>query len=299
MRCITDSLGPHAGIAAPETIIEVTMPNGPTTLALPAFSGATRRLILIHVVIFFVDAILGLVLPAPIYTAIASHLVLLPVSVVHGQIWQLLTFTFMPLSLFNMVFVMLWLWWLGSMLEEVRSARWLVELYLTSAVAGAILAIAICYTHLFHLEPMRAIGIGPETAIFGLTIAAARLLGDTEILLLFILRIKIKYMVAIYILIDVALLLKTNNAFEALLQLSGAAVAFAFLRLIPRRGLAHAATERYFNTRNEIYKSKRRRAAKKFEVYMSKQGREVRFDKDGRYLDPDQDKDPNDKRWMN
>jgi hypothetical protein len=30
---------------------------------------------------------------------------------------------------------------------------------------------------------------------------------------------------------------------------------------------------------------------------MSKQGRKVHFDKEGRYIDPD--KDPNDKRWMN
>jgi DNA-binding transcriptional regulator/RsmH inhibitor MraZ len=44
----------------------------------------------------------------------------------------------------------------------------------------------------------------------------------------------------------------------------------------------------------------RRRAARKFEVYMRKQNREVHFDKDGRYVDPDElRKNPNDKRWMN
>jgi hypothetical protein len=32
---------------------------------------------------------------------------------------------------------------------------------------------------------------------------------------------------------------------------------------------------------------------------MGKQGREVHFDKEGQYVDPDEKKDPNDKRWMN
>jgi hypothetical protein len=31
---------------------------------------------------------------------------------------------------------------------------------------------------------------------------------------------------------------------------------------------------------------------------MRQQNRDVHFDKNGRYIDPD-DKDPNDKRWMN
>jgi len=52
--------------------------------------------------------------------------------------------------------------------------------------------------------------------------------------------------------------------------------------------------------RNEYFRWKRRRAARKFEVYMGKQGRKVHFDKDGRYIYPDTvKKDPNDRSWMN
>src|SRR2546423_421135 len=59
--------------------------------------------------------------------------------------------------------------------------------------------------------------------------------------------------------------------------------------------------EQYFGLRNAYYKAKRRRAAKKFEVYMGKQGRHVKFDDEGRYIEPDdpRKRDPNDKRWMN
>ena len=108
-------------------------------------------------------------------------------------------------------------------------------------------------------------------------------------------------MVAIYILIAVAILLKQADSFNALLQLSGAAFGALYVKFAPRRGLAFGLSERYFGIRNNYYRWKRRRAARKFEVYMRKQNREVHFDKDGRYVDPDEAKrrDPNDKRWMN
>ena len=46
--------------------------------------------------------------------------------------------------------------------------------------------------------------------------------------------------------------------------------------------------------------AKRRRAARKFEVYMRKQNRVVKFDEEGRYIAPDDERrDPHDRKWMN
>lgn len=274
---------------------------GPTTLALPPFSGATRKLILINLAVFFGDAVLSLVLPRGLYSGLVSHLALLPYDVLHGQFWQLITYAFLPIGLLGSLFALLTIWFVGSMLEEVRGARWLYELYLSSAVGGALLAIAIAYTGMFRLNPYLFKGVGPYAAIYGMFIPLALLLGDQEFLFLFIVRVKVKYLVAIYILIDLATLLKSANAFEALLQLSGALAGYLFLRFVPRRGLVYGAQERYYGLRNEYYRNRRRKAARKFEVYMKAQNREVHFDKDGRYVDPDQElgRDPNDKRWMN
>ena len=46
-------------------------------------------------------------------------------------------------------------------------------------------------------------------------------------------------------------------------------------------------SERYFGMRNSYYRWKRRRAARKFEVYMRKHDREVTFDEHGNYIPPD------------
>jgi membrane associated rhomboid family serine protease len=281
--------------------------SGPTTLALPPFTGATRRLILINIGIFFGLALAERVLPGSIYNPVVEHLALMPWRVVHGELWQPLTYIFLQLSILGTLLSMLLLWFTGPIIEDGFSSRWLYELYLVSGIGGALVASAVSFTHLFGLQPdgLSALGIGPSAALYGLLAVIAIRFGDMEFLLLFIIRVKAKYLVAIYILVDLATLLKTDAAFGALLGLSGALCGFLFLRFAPRRGLGYLASERWFALRNDFYRAKRRRAAKKFEVYMRKQNRDVRFDQDGRYIDPDIDpvtkrpRDPKDRSWMN
>jgi membrane associated rhomboid family serine protease len=272
--------------------------SGPITMALPPFAGATRKLILINVITFFSFAILGFVAHTPI-SFFRAHLELIPVLLLRGELWQLLTYSFLPLDILGMVFAMLSLWFTGNYLEDIFGARWLLELYLISAAAGGLLASAITFTHLFNLSPV-ANTAGAWTPIFALLVAFAVIAGDQEVRLLFILRMKAKYLVAIFILILLAMLVQGNDRFGALTQLCGALMGYLYTRFAPRRGMAFGFSERYFGMRNSYYRWKRRRAARKFEVYMSKQGRKVHFDKEGRYVDPDDlRKNPNDKRWMN
>ena len=269
--------------------------SGPTTLSLPPFAGATRKLILWNIGAFFGIAIFGrLALGGGDWLA---HLLLNPLMLFHGQVWQLLTYSFMPLGLVSELFALLTLWFIGSMLEGERGSRWLYELYFTSVIGGGLLACAIVMTGLFGMNAERVAAVGPQAGIYGLLIAVAIFFGETEFLLFFAIRIKAKYLVAIYTLFQLATLFTDKNAFTALVLLCGALCGYVVCRFAPRRGLAHGVTERYFSMRNEYYRSKRRRAAKKFEVYMKGQNREVHFDSTGRYIDPD--KDPTDKRWMN
>ncbi|HEU5342440.1 rhomboid family intramembrane serine protease [Edaphobacter sp.] len=272
--------------------------SGPISLSLPSFSGATRGIIVANLAVFFVLALLHWLAPA-FTMLLLSHFMLVPLLVMRGEVWQLLTYSIINEGVLSILFAMLTLWFVGYLLEEVRGSRWLWELYATSAIGAAVLASALSYTRVLGLRP-EDIGGGAWAGISGLMIAVAMLFGDQEFYLWFVLRLKAKYMVAIFILIEVALLLKQADTFGALLDLSGIAAGFLFTRFAPRRGLAFGFSEQYFGLRNGYYRWKRRRAARKFEVYMRKQNREVHFDKDGRYIDPDElRKDPNDKRWMN
>ncbi len=281
--------------------------SSPTTLQLPPFGGATRRLILLNVGVFFLLLLLQWIAPAAL-GLLVGHLILVPAAVVRGEIWQLATYSVIDIGLLSVLFGSMTLWFAGSLLEGSYGSRWVAELYVTSVVGGAVLASLISFTHVFGLRPDVG-GSGAWGGIFGLLIGIAMRFGDQEFLLWFVLRLKAKYMVAIYIVIAVAVLLKQANSWGALLELAGAFAGFLYVRLAPRRGLAFGATERVFAVRNGFYRWKRRRAARKFEVYMRKQNREVHFDADGRYIDPDTDRTArterekmrheNDKRWMN
>ncbi|WP_035346977.1 rhomboid family intramembrane serine protease [Edaphobacter aggregans] len=273
--------------------------SSPTTLSLPPFSGATRKLILLNVAAFFGMAILGWI-SSPLGDLLYNTLMLRPMAVLHGQIWQLVTYSLVDPGILSIAFSMLTLWFTGALLEGAYGSRWLAELYWTSVIGGAILATAISFTRIFGMRPDFITAFSAWTGVFGLLVAIGMLFGDQEFYLWFLIRVKAKYLVAIYILIAVAVLLKQANSFGALLQLSGALAGFLFVRLAPRRGFAFGVSERFYGVRNAYYRYKRRRAARKFEVYMRKQNREVHFDKDGRYIDPDElRRDPKDKRWMN
>lgn len=275
--------------------------TGPISLSLPPFAGTVRRLILINVGSFFALAVLSWVSPG-LASLLVRHLLLEPLAVTRGEVWQLFTYAFIQQGILNILFGMLTLWFTGSLLEGSYGGRWLAELYVVSLFGGAVLASLISFTHILGLRP-DVVAVGAWTPLFGLLIAIGMLFGDQEFLLWFVLRIKAKYMVAIYILIAVAVLLKQADSFSALLQLAGAFCGYLYVRFAPRKGLAFGVTEGYFGMRNNYYRWKRRRAARKFEVYMRKQNREVHFDKDGRFIDPDDarrsGKDPNDRRWMN
>jgi membrane associated rhomboid family serine protease len=130
--------------------------------------------------------------------------------------------------------------------------------------------------------------------IFGLLAAIGALHGDTEFLLFPLpMGIKARYLVAIYALISVAMLFGQQRMY-AFAQLGGALAGLLYIRMAPRRGVSFVFSEQWYGLRNRYYRFKRRRAARKFEVYMRSQGRTVRFDGQGRPIDDDPD---DKKRW--
>lgn len=272
---------------------------GSTTISLPSFTGATKRLVLANLAGFFLVLLSQYVRPLLIAQ---SYLVLVPTNLVHhGLVWTLVTYSFLDGSVLGTLFNMLVLWFIGSYLETAKGSRWLYEAYFLCVVGGAVIGSALSFTGIFHLSPNEAV-VGPAAAIFGLLVAFAVFFGEQQFLLFFLVSIKAKYLVAVYLLIALARLIMGVTPVNQLVYLGGAFFGFLYARGAPGRGFSFSMAERYFGVRNSYYRWKRRRAARKFEVYMGKHGRAVHFDKDGRFIDPDSKKgpqDPNDRRWMN
>jgi membrane associated rhomboid family serine protease len=262
----------------------------------PDFSGATRRIVVLNLVAFFV---LLLVTQARLVdpVSVIAHFGLVPPNFVSGQIWQPLTYSLIHFFSLGTIFELLSLWFLCGFLESMHSARWLEGLYAVSILGAAATAVVIyAIGQAFgHPQPLVAI-TGCLGGIFGVLTAIALLHGDVQFQLMFIVGIKAKYLAIIYTLIALAQTFGDQRIY-AFAQLGGALAALLYVRSAPRRGFAVGLSERWYGMRNQYYRWKRKRAASKFQVYMKKQGRTVRFDGQGRLLDEDDQKHDDRKRW--
>jgi membrane associated rhomboid family serine protease len=194
---------------------------------------------------------------------------------------------------------MLTLWFIGAYLESSRGPGWLLRVYFYSAVGGAVFGSLLSLTGLLHSSPS-ASTIGSDGALFGVLAAFAVLFGDLEMYMFPLpVAIKARYLVMVYMLLDLAFLLAGGPALGYFIIFGGAAIGFFYARNGYVRRRNRKLEEYWFDLRNAYYRWKRRRAARKFQVYMKKRDREVNFDQQGRYIAPDEPKDPTDRKWMN
>jgi membrane associated rhomboid family serine protease len=261
------------------------MPRSAGLLAFPEFSGFTRKLILWNLGAYFFLILLHLA-SASAATTFLIWAALLPPSVFHGAIWQFASYSFIHTGILDTAFQLLSIWFLCSFLEGAHGWRWTAELYLVSVLGAALAALGLYVVMPSTLTPLT----GCWGGIFGLLIAFGFLYGDMQFMMFPLpMMIRAKYLVWVYFLITLAMLFTSQRVF-AFSQLGGALFGWLYIRFIPRKGLAAASSNQYFGLRNNYYRWKRRRAARKFEVYMKKQNRVVSFDKEGRYIDPDKDR---------
>jgi membrane associated rhomboid family serine protease len=266
---------------------------GASPFSFPDFRGATRLLILANLAAFFGLLLAELVFPKTGGGLVAA-LSFQPDLFLHGAIWQPFTYSFIHLGLLGTLFELLSLWFLAGFLENLHTSSWIVGLFASSVLGTAVAAIAIYAVSGTLGLPLLEIPLyGCFGGIFGLLVTIGTLYGNMEFLLFFTIGIKAKYLAVLYGLISIAMLFGQQRMY-AFAQLGGALAGLLFIRLAPRRGVSFAFSEQWYGLRNRYYRWKRRRAARKFEVYMRSQGRTVRFDGQGHQIDEDPD---DKKRW--
>jgi membrane associated rhomboid family serine protease len=268
--------------------------SGP--LAFPDFKGATRRLILANLAAYFLLLLIRLAWPASL-AVVVSVLSFDPAAFLHGALWQPLTYSFVHMGILGTLIELLSLWFLAGFLEGFHNANWVLSLYAVSVLGTALAALA-----LFGLGTTVAASIigapiplmGCFGGIFGLLVAIGVLYGDVQFMLFPLpIGIKARYLAIIYALVAFATLFGQGRML-AFSLLGGGLAGWLFVRMAPRRGMPFMLSESWYGVRNRYYRWKRRRAARKFEVYMRSQGRSVRFDGQGHRIDEDSD---DKKRW--
>ena len=269
---------------------------GSSPLAFPDFRGATRRLVLINLAAYFALLVLGFA--SPFQEARVELLFKFdPFFFAHGYLWQPFTYSFIHPGLWSTLFELLSLWFIAGFLESFHNANWVTSLYAVSVLGTAAAALAL-YAVSSTLAPS-LVGnasslYGCFVGVFGMLAAIGLLYGDVQFMLFPLpISIKARYLVIVYGLIAVAMLFGPERIY-AFAQLGGALAGLLYVRMAPKHGASFMLSEGWYGLRNRYYRWKRRRAARKFEVYMRRQGRTVKFDGQGRLIDEDAD---DKKRW--
>lgn len=275
------------------------------TLSFPPFTRAIKILIAINTAVFLLQLILRLTGYGAASDQITEAFGLSPYYVVHGRIYQLLTYAFLHAGFFHLFFNMLMLWMFGSMLETHWGSRRFWEFYFFGVLGAGISTVVLAYTvgGIIHLSPL-ILTVGASGGIYAVLMATAMLFGDQEVYLFPLpFTMKLKYLVGILGLIALFGALGGPSGTANIAHLGGLLFGYLYVKFVPRRGLTFAFSESYYGVRNSYHRWKRRRAARKFQVYMRKHNEDPKqyFDEYGNFRPPDESdkKDRGPGGWVN
>ncbi len=261
----------------------------PITLNLPPFTRAVVWLVGINTAFYLLYLALSLA-GLRVYEFTKAYFALTPVAVVgHGWLWQLVTYGFIHYDFWHWFGNMLGLWMFGASIENAWGSRRFIELFFIGVFGAALTTVGLSYVHLLG-DPFRPT-VGASGGVCAVLLAFGMLFGDQEIMMFpFPFLIKAKYFVGILIVVTLAFAMTGGGNVAYVAHLGGLFFGWLYIR----RGMKPALvkldfSERYYGMRNSYYRWKRRRAAKKFEVYMRQHDRDVHFDEHGNYIPPEDD----------
>lgn len=261
-------------------------------MGFPPFRGATRQLILASGAIYLVILLL-----IPFAPAEGQRLIQLgalsPAAILHGWLWQFVTYAFIYVDPIDFLLSVMGIYFLGWAVEErIGKARFFGLFFgstVLSGVAGFGLSLLGPHLHSATFAQGAAAGCG---AAVNAILMVFFLFNRNAPIMLFPLPIQfpVKWMVIGIAGIETAyLLLHGFDLFDFVLLL-GLGAGYIWYALFLTRKSTVGLSEKYFSLRNSYYRWKRRRAARKFEVYMRDHNRTVSFDEHGNYIPPDDDK---------
>src|SRR6201987_3790673 len=262
------------------------------TLSFPPFTRAVTWLLGINTAIFLGLAAFG---SFSVINWVYEPLGLVPArAVLHFELWQLVTYSFIHVGFWHWFGNMLGIWMFGSTFESSWRMRRFLELYFTGVIGAAITTILPSFAHILTSPTIPT--VGASGGVFAILMAYGMVFGENEIFLFpFPFLIKAKYFVLILIVVTVAFAIQGGGTTAYLAHLGGLFFGYLYVKFAPTRGMfaGLSLSEWYYGVHNSYYRWKRRRAARKFEVYMRQHDRQVKFDDRGNYIPPEDNEKKN------
>ena len=194
------------------------------------------RLVIINVMVFIAVNLVWVVLQigngyktSPFYTEFLSFFAMSSYwldVLIHP--WALITSMFLHEGFFHILFNMLLLYWFGRIIGDLLGDHRVLPLYLLAGLAGNV--VYFITANLILNYGSGSIAYGASGAVMGVVIAAAVLAPEMEMRLLLLGNVKLKYIAAGLLLIDIIGICGMNNTGGHFAHLGGAAFGWFFIR---------------------------------------------------------------------
>ena len=231
--------------------------GGGMSLALPPFTHIVKKLLIINTSIFVLTLLAENF--APFLLRVLRFGWLIPTDVLHGALWELVTYSFFHVGLFHLLFNMLALWMFGSQFEMDWGSRRFLEFYFFCVVGAAISTIVVGYMRLgisggssfgFFASLGRLVNtptVGASGGIYGLLIAFGILYGDRQIYMFPLpFAIKARYMVGIWIFIALVGALQGPGGVANIAHLGGAFCGWLYLKFMSKSSAGEGSASQGF-----------------------------------------------------
>lgn len=266
--------------------------------SLPPFRGTVRYLILLTLGVW-ITIILLWALDQPVALRLLQIGGLDPARVLHGWVWQLVTFPFVHLAPMHIILVLIGVYFIGSAVQERTGPRAFAELYIFSSILAGAAGVLLSLTGRIGLGG--ALGAGASmNAVLMVFYLLHR--GSSILMIPLPFRIPVEWVVIAVGGIEAAYFILSGFSLFYLVQLLGLGTGYLWYRFMWRRAsVSGAISNRVSGIRNSYYRWKRERAKKKFQVYMRKHNEDPKqyFDEYGNFRPPNEQEKKDRGPWVN
>lgn len=197
------------------------------------------RLIIINIAVFLLISILRILLfitgGFSVFNALVNFVIdncSLPLSLsgIIYKPWTLITYMFTHIELMHIFWNMITLYWFAQILSEYTSSRKIIPLYILGGIAGAVVAIFLVLIIPGFQSVIGMPMVGASAGVTAIIIAAATLVPNYKMNLMFIGPVKLIYVALFVVFLDILSVSTYSNVGGNLAHLGGALMGYVFIK---------------------------------------------------------------------